>query len=186
MAKRKKFELDTTLSPERVWELFVYDPATGIIKWRHWRGRAAPRHLIAGSRKRRGHIEIRVGGHKYQAHRIAWALMLGHWPLAEIDHIDMDPGNNRWNNLREATGAQNQANRRALRTNMSGLKGVSPCYGAPNKATGVRPIRPGKFKAQIKMNGKVHYLGQFNSPELAHEAYKRAAILYHGVYARAE
>lgn len=186
MAKRKKFELDTTLSPMRVQELFTYDPITGIIKWRHWRGRAAPRHLIAGTIKKRGHIEIRVGRHKYQAHRIACVLMLGHWPLDEIDHRDTDPGNNRWSNLRQATGAQNKANRRVQRDNVVGLKGVSPCFGAIDRATGKRKVRPGKFKAQISVGGKVLYLGQYDSPGEAHAAYKRAAVLYHGVYARAE
>ena len=32
----------------------------------------------------------------------------------------------------------------------------------------------GKFKAQIKINGKVKYLGLFNTPEEAFQAYKRA------------
>ena len=90
----------------------------------------------------------------------------------EVDHKDHDTLNNRRYNLRVATTAQNQFNRRKNRNNKSGFKGVS----ASKKA--------GKWCAQIQINGKNKSLGTlFDTPEAAHEAYKIAALELFGEYA---
>src|ERR1039458_5689462 len=47
----------------------------------------------------------------------------GAWPTKEIDHVNGDPGDDRLINLREATHAQNQANRRkGLHSVQKGVK----------------------------------------------------------------
>lgn len=90
----------------------------------------------------------------------------------QVDHIDGDPLNNRKSNLRIVTNAQNRLNMKLNKRNTIGFKGVSIC----NKT--------GKFQARISIDKKQIYLGNFNSPEKAGEAYNKAAKELHGIYAR--
>jgi hypothetical protein len=50
--------------------------------------------------------------------------MTGQWPSQEIDHIDRDPSNNCWNNLREASSSDNKCNSQISSKNTSGYRGV--------------------------------------------------------------
>lgn len=56
---------------------------------------------------------IRGWGRNVQATHAMFFIMTGRWPESGmiIDHIDGDSSNNRWENLREATVAQNAQNR---------------------------------------------------------------------------
>ena len=47
---------------------------------------------------------------------MAWLYMAGAWPSGVIDHMNGDPSDNRWSNLRDVTQAENNANRRKVRT----------------------------------------------------------------------
>jgi len=89
-----------------------------------------------------------------------------------IDHINVNPLDNRRENLRVCTNQQNQFNKNKYKNNKSGFKGVSF-----NKQTQ-------KFVAQIQINGKNKHLGLFVTAEAAHECYKKAAVKYHGEFAR--
>lgn len=88
----------------------------------------------------------------------------------EVDHIDMNPLNNLRSNLRLATRSQNQANKTKNRRNKSGYKGV-------------RKIR-NKWYTYITVKGKPTYVGNYDTPEEAHQAYCRAALIVHGEFAR--
>ena len=103
-------------------------------------------------------------------HRIGWALHTGKWPARIIDHINRDPLDNRFVNLREATPSQNRANTPVAKWNKTGLKGASP-WGK-------------RFRAQIRDNGKTVYLGMFDTPEEAHDAYRAASDRLFGEFAR--
>jgi hypothetical protein len=59
-----------------------------------------------------------------RSHRVIWALVTGKWPKHDLDHHDRDPGNNRFENLREATNGQNRQNEDLSSRNTSGVKGV--------------------------------------------------------------
>lgn len=91
-----------------------------------------------------------------------------------VDHVNGDGLDNRRANLRAVTHQQNMMNRGAQKNNASGLKGVTW-----NR-------RLFKWQAGIKVDGKKHYLGSFDTAELAHDAYKSACKELHGEFGRAE
>lgn len=109
-------------------------------------------------------------------HKIIFERVLGRkLVLGElVDHIDNDPLNNRRKNLRLATKSQNGANSKRKVDNSTGYKGV--IFESFTK----------RYKAAIRINGKTINLGRYDTPEEAHEAYKQAAIKYHGEFARFE
>lgn len=111
-----------------------------------------------------------------QMHRVILSRMLGR-PLLrseEVDHIHGNTLDNRRSELRLATRSQNGMNKGKTRANASGFKGVS------------WDTRTHKWRARISINRKCTTLGYFDTPEEAHEAYKKAAPEYHGEWMRTE
>lgn len=148
-----------TLTADRARELLTYDPETGDFYWRQTMGHRGKAGKIAGA-VRGGYRIIGVEKLTYAAHRLAWLITFGSWPMAEIDHINGDPGDNRIANLRDVSRAENLQNQRvAQRRNKCGLLGVS-----------FHKARE-KWRAQIAINGKSQHLGYFDTPEEAHQAY---------------
>lgn len=88
-----------------------------------------------------------------------------------VDHIDGDGLNNRRENLRLATPAQNSANMRARPGSLSGFKGVTWSKNAK------------RWRAKIRANGRHRHLGYFTSEEEAARAYDDAARELHGEFA---
>lgn len=108
---------------QRARELLDYDPATGLIHWKVGRGNRKPGTAV--SSYRRGYPQVKIDGRKYQAHRLAWLIHHGRWPDAMLDHRNGRRNDNRLDNLREATWAENNANiRGAKRNNTLGVRGV--------------------------------------------------------------
>lgn len=163
------------LTQERLKELLEYSPSTGLFFWLQDRGgkRAGD---IAGCKKRT-YIVISVDDHIYRAHHLAWLYMTGEWPDPFVDHRDTNKHNNAWDNLRLATKSQNQANIGLIKSNASGLKGVS------RYAAGERYGKP--WQACIGKDGKTKHLGHFATKEEAHAAYCEAAERLFGEFARA-
>jgi hypothetical protein len=89
---------------------------------------------------------------------------------AFIDHINGNGLDNRRENLRPCTAAQNAANRALRRDARTGFKGV--------RAKG------GKWLARIQASGVRRHLGSFETPEDAAKAYDAAAIESFGQFAR--
>lgn len=166
-----------------------YDPKTGDLFWRNvqpsdfsdssrtrehtcslWNSKYAGKEALTCANAS-GHRKGNVRGVGLLAHRVAWALFYGEWPDQFIDHIDMDPANNRIENLRLATKRQNGCNRKPIKHSSKYL-GVGWHKAA------------GKWKAAISVNGKVMYLGVFGNEEDAAKAYDRAAKEKHGEFAR--
>lgn len=101
----------------------TYDPETGIVR------RLVDRSSNARAGDFAGYIHSGCGrmyvcllGTTYLLHRVAFFYMTGRWPLQMIDHINGDPTDNCWVNLREATPQQNCANSRRRKDNTSGHK----------------------------------------------------------------
>lgn len=132
-----------------------YDPETGVFT--RLVGRGAK---VVGTPTDSGHLLIWVCGRLYKAHRLAWLVMTGVWPECEIDHINRNPADNRWVNLREATRADNVRNRTNFARKHNLPRGVT--------------INRGRYRAQAKIDGVQTYLGYFDAPEQAHEAYLAA------------
>lgn len=107
-------------------EILHYDPETGVWTWID-----APNHntrlngQVAGSCRSDGYRKIRIDTHPYYAGRLAFLYMLGRWPYDEVDYIDRDPKNLKWNNLRDADSSQNKWNR--VVQSASGYHGVHRC-----------------------------------------------------------
>jgi len=93
----------------------------------------------------------------YRSHIIWWAAT-GFWPTSLIDHIDQNPSNDCFDNLREATQLQNAHNSKPYKRRKYDLpKGVY--Y---NPACTVRP-----YTASIIVNYKKHRLGYYATVEEA-------------------
>lgn len=81
---------------------------------------------ITGSRKPHGYWYVTIDSIRYSKARVVYALGTGIDPgILEIDHIDRNPDNNNFSNLRAVTGAQNKFNQGLRADNTSGVKGVS-------------------------------------------------------------
>lgn len=147
--------------------LLDYNPDTGVFVWRECNGRR--RDLdgrIAGFQNKSGYLIIGVLGKPYMAHRLAWLYMMGSWPEAHIDHINMVKADNRWGNLRAATKSENGAN--SVARGRSGLKGAY--YNAKCNC----------WYSRLKKR----YLGAFPTAEAAHQAFVKAAAEEYGEFAR--
>ena len=88
-----------------------------------------------------------------------------------VDHINGDPFDNRWGNLRVVTPLQNHWNYRLSSRNTTGFKGI------------YRDKRTKGYHARICENGRRHYLGLYQSAVEAAAAYDDAARAHFGEYA---
>jgi hypothetical protein len=88
-----------------------------------------------------------------------------------IDHLDGNPLNNKKNNLRICTHAENMRNSKIRINNKSGYKGVSYQENSNN------------YRASIRFNNIKINIGDFIDPIDAARAYNAAALKYHGEFA---
>lgn len=112
------------LTQARVKELFDYREDGQLIR-RISRSSNTKAGDIAGSPNGSGYLITVVDGEDYRNHRLVWLWHYGYIPEYGLDHIDRDPGNNRIENLREASQTCNMRNTGLQRNNTSGVRGVS-------------------------------------------------------------
>ena len=168
------------VTPEEVRELIDYDPLTGVMKWKWrynlrpqastWNGRNAGNQIVGKDGK--GYFAVQLYKRKYRAHRVAWAHFYGQWPILDLDHINGDKTDNRIENLREATVAQNGHNVGLTSRNTSGVRGVFWHKGAR------------KWQAGICYLGQEIYLGLYVKLEDAIKRRQEAEAQYYGEYAK--
>ena len=174
------------LTAQVVRELLDYNSGTGVFTWK-----PRPPELFKGPRagaiwharycgQRAGHLSkalgyetIRIFDRAHFAHRLAWMHVTGDTPSGEIDHINCEKSDNRFENLRDVLPQWNKQNVRR----------------APRKVSlmplGVYLVARDNLKmpytAQLSFNGKMLHLGYFLTADEAHLAYldgKRR--LHHG------
>jgi hypothetical protein len=99
-------------------------------------------------------VGLRINGKAISmaAHRVVWAIHHGRWPEMHIDHINRVRNDNRIENLRDVTPAENNRN--------AANKRVYP-YVAPHTNGG------GRFAAQVKIGARDIHIGVFDSAEEA-------------------
>jgi hypothetical protein len=157
------------LTQARLMELLYYNPDTGNFRWKVPPSSRIRQTDIAGTIDNKGYRRIGIKGDKpgkyYRAHRLAWLYMTGVWPEDQIDHINGDKDDNRWDNLRSASNAENMRNRPA--------KGYT--FSPRHKTT--------PWCAQITHNGKNQYLGRYKTKREAEAAYRAAANELWGEFA---
>ena len=165
-------------TPEAVRQLLQYDPDTGLFWWKE-RGPewfTAGAHSVEQECKRwntrhagkpamvsvnRGYCRGRILWKIVEAHRAAWCITYGQWPLV-IDHINHNRGDNRLVNLREVTQAENAKNASMYANNKSGATGVF-----------WRPER-NQWHASMSSGGKQIHIGVFTTFDDALAARKEA------------
>jgi len=156
---------EKNLTAERLRELFHYNKETGVFTRLV---KSSNSRTVAGSTGKDRRVRISVDNKIYRAHTLAWIYVTGFHPKDCIDHINGDPSDNRFCNLREATHAENMQNRRsASKNSSSGLLGVS--FNNEKK----------KWTAEIMSNYKRIRLGHFSTKEEAHLAYIEAKRKIH-------
>ena len=128
---QKIYEKQQFLNQSSLKELVLYDPETGIFVWKKGRAGASAGKKI-GCLKPSGYIVALVNGKLHRLHRLAWLYTTGEWPKHEIDHINGNRSDNRFCNLREATKAQNNWNKKVRKDSKVGVKNVIyyPKWGA--------------------------------------------------------
>ena len=168
------------IAPDVLRQLLRYEPETGRLFWREreaawfsvgkdgatrnaakWNARFAGKEAINSASASHGYLDGAVLGQGVLAHRVAFAIAHGRWPVG-IDHIDGDRRNNRLSNLREADQAENTLNAKIRADNKSG-------------ASGVWRLKRGGWRARIKRSGVIEDLGTFQTKEAAVEAWRIAA-----------
>jgi len=153
---------DDRINAEEARRSFEYDAETGLIRWLRNAG-SVKAGTVVKSLSSKGYVHLQYRGRRYSAHRLAWLMVHGRWPLHEIDHINGDPADNRLANLRECTHAENHQNRAIRSDNTSGCPGV---YWAKHA---------NRWCARIKVKGLPRRLvGYFASFDEAAQAYREA------------
>jgi len=155
------------LTQERLKELLHYNAETGVFSWIiRPSNRVKIGEISDNVQKSTGYQRIRIDGELYGSHRLAWFYMTGRWPNKQIDHINHNRSDNRFNNLREVTCQENSKNTSISKNNKSGMNGV------------FWEKRACKWRVEIKINYKNIFLGYFTDKQEAIVARENANIKY--------
>ena len=160
-------KLKTDLTQEIIKRFLDYDPETGVFTWI-----ISPKYNIyagtrAGLTTKRGCRVIGVAGFgQVKEHHLVWLYVFGRWPYYDkvIDHINGNPQDNRFSNLREVSRSVNSQNMRMHREGRAAIH-----FDKSRK----------KWMSYINSNGKRTYLGRFVDKRDAEKAYFEAKQKLH-------
>lgn len=159
-------------SADRIRALLDYNPESGSLTWKErpredfksvgsWKSHNTKyAGKPAFTCRMNGGFDGKIDGGLYRAHRVIWKLVTGLEPTGDIDHIDGNPYNNTWRNLRDVPRALNSKNKCRLRRTTRPYNGVFFRYNA--------------WQAVITIDWKYQHLGSFRTVDEAIAARKRA------------
>lgn len=124
---------------------------------------------VAGWKAGNGYQMVGYKGGSIYSHRAIFLMHHGYLPDI-VDHVDRDISNNRIENLRAATKAQNAWNSKLFETNTSGVRGV---YWHKARKT---------WNAGFLHNKKKIHVGVFKTFEEAVAAINAARQKHYGEY----
>lgn len=167
------------ITAELVRQLVRYEPDTGRIFWlprlphlfksealcARWNARFAEKEAFSATNLQ-GYRTGRIFGRTYRAHRVIWLIQTGEWPVGDVDHINGKCADNCWENLRDTSTSANMRNAKMWSHNTTGITGV------------VWDKRDHNWKAQIMVNKRQMYLGNFDRLEDAISAREAANIKF--------
>lgn len=117
--------------------MITYDPTTGNITLAS--GKVA-------STNSNGYITVWFQGKQQYAHRVAWYLTYGTWPIGLLDHINQNKKDNRIINLRLSDEIGNGRNR---------ISTTGSCKGVQWRAC------RNKYYVRLQVDGKMLTFGQY-------------------------
>ena len=144
--------------------LLDYHP-DGYFIWKESRGR-----VKAGQRAGNRGVEydqIKVDGKCFSVHRLVFLYHHGYLP-AMVDHINGDKRDNRIENLRECSPAQNSQNRKKRVDNTSG-------------ETGVR-WNGSRWVVSVTADSRIHYGGKYTNRDDAVAKARQLREQHHGEF----
>lgn len=138
------------MTKEELAKRMEYNGLTGEFTWVNGKNIGKKVGCVNAST---GYIVTALNKRQYTVHRLAWLYMTGLFPENDIDHIDGNRSNNKWENLRTANHAENMANSAMPCNNTSGHKSV---FRADKK-----------WIVRISVNGKRINFGRYKTKEEA-------------------
>lgn len=148
-------------------DFISYDRESGLLVCVKRFGRKFKPGDVINSLHNKGYIAFYFKGEYVLGHRVAWAIENGEWPDDEIDHRDGDRSNNKYENLRKATHAENMQNKAIQINNKSGIPGVW------------FERRTGRWRAEIQAGGRKISVGRFATKERAAAEMAVARVKFH-------
>ena len=132
--------------------------SNGVPVWAVDIGKKIKQGAVAGGETADGYHRIGLHRKLFQTHIVVWVLTHGVAPDSEIDHINGVKSDNRIENLRLVTHAENHRNRRIPSNNKSGAVGVLSPKNSPDK-----------FQARIRIPDRSRniVIGTFNTFRVA-------------------
>lgn len=93
-----------------------YNPLTGLFTNR-------TTGEVCSERTPKGYVRVHVFGRQIYAHRLAFLIMTGRWPV-QIDHLNRRRDDNRWDNIQDSDQFGNAQNHSLRSTNTTGYTGI--------------------------------------------------------------
>jgi hypothetical protein len=160
------------ITQEEVRKLFTYKD--GWLYWNKQINSSRGKYTIgdrAGKQHSAGYVQICLNHKLYLAHRLIFLYHHGHLPSL-LDHINGDKTDNRIENLRVATPAQNRFNSGLCVRNKTGYKNV-----LKNR---------NKWKVVFRIDGVDKYFGTYTDVHEAGKVAERIRKDLHKEFARHE
>lgn len=157
------------ITQDYVKSLFDYDKESGDLFWKISPSKNVKIGTKAGClRKKDNYISVGINKRLYFAHVIIWLWMTGEFNKFQIDH--KDGKSNKWINLRKSDSNTNAYNQKIAKNNTSGAKGID--------------WHNESWRVRIQYEGKRILIGYYDILNDAIKAYNKAALKYHGEFAR--